>query len=144
MFSWGDLYVLFGSYQYAAADIKNEVTYMLVAYPTMASAQANVYAISVTNWSEFVAAINTDVNNIVASEPKLTIASPLDDKIELLNKKLGKKYDASNNLEKVFLDNFGNHGISLYKANDDLTNWSRLTLGESVLNNGTVIETPCN
>ena len=46
-------------------------------------------------------------------------------------------------LEKLFLDNFANAGISLYKAsNDEFTQWDKLTLSGNPI--APVTKTPCN
>src|SRR5690606_18913826 len=141
MFSWSDVYDLFSLYNYAAVDVKDSITLILVAYPTLASAQPEVYAITINDFRLFRNKINADLNNIVAEIDELTLASPLQDKIKALNNKLGDEYRKDNNYEKVFLEQFGDHNISLYKANADITDWSRLDLNESV---GTVFENPCN
>ncbi|WP_187248610.1 hypothetical protein, partial [Mesonia sp. K4-1] len=141
MFSWSDVYTLFNLHWHSEADIKGDVTFILIAYPTLASAQPNVYSITVDNFNAFRSKINANLNAIVAERKDLTMTSPLKDKIEALNEKLGEEYRADTNYEKVFLEQFGDHNISMYKANEDITDWSELELNESL---GTVFETPCN
>jgi hypothetical protein len=51
-------------------------------------------------------------------------------------------FSSDQDLERAFLKRFGNYGISLYKANASLTNWSKLTLDNSA--NPSIIATPCN
>ena len=64
--------------------------------------------------------------------------------LRLMNAKQ-HKYNQENfniNQEVPFLNYFANANISLYKANDGLTNWDKLTLS----NNPTepITKTPCN
>lgn len=63
-------------------------------------------------------------------------------KIKAINENLGKYYNQnSNNLEKAFLEKFGNLGISLYKTEDvNLNNWAKLELDSNLA----VIQIPCN
>ncbi len=63
-----------------------------------------------------------------------------EEKIEAIHQKQAQIYDKSNGqLEKSFLEQFKDFGISLYKADAELNNFSKLTL-----NNGVVTSTPCN
>ena len=56
---------------------------------------------------------------------------------------LAQAFKKSNNLEQTFLNLYGNHGLSLYKATDaNLSNWTQLELDEN--DNNTVNQTPCN
>jgi hypothetical protein len=57
---------------------------------------------------------------------------------------LEEKYGDSTNLEQTFLELYGNHGISLYKAVDDnLNNWTKLELGQDSNNTNVVNPNPC-
>jgi hypothetical protein len=60
-----------------------------------------------------------------------------------MDKKLTKTYSKNPNKELAFLNRFANYGISLYKADSTITNWSKLTTDNSNTNQP-VIETPCN
>lgn len=71
-------------------------------------------------------------------------SSSLPDIIDALNEKLGKKYRSNNNYIQTFLQEFNGYGISLYKANSEMTNWKKLTIGTNFPYNGIVVETPCN
>lgn len=68
------------------------------------------------------------------------------DIIDRMNENLKDLYEAEEkkpdpNYERVFLQfNFGKN-IGLYKANNDLTNWSKLTISE---NSATATITPIN
>lgn len=144
MFSWSDVYTLFNLHQNARAAVKDHVTFIVIANSNGAAAQPNIYAIKINDFRAFRNQINNDFVNIVAKEKRLNISSPISDKIDALNEDLGEEYRKESNAEKVFIEQFGNHNISLYKANDDITNWNELTLGTDFPYNGTVIETPCN
>ena len=64
------------------------------------------------------------------------------EKVRQINRDQAKLFkDSNGNVEKSFLDQFANSGMSLYKATDDtLTHWSKLEIDE----NNQVKETPCN
>ncbi len=63
-----------------------------------------------------------------------------DEKINQINIEDGAVFDKNpNDLEKKFLEKYGNCGLSLYKANENLTNWGKLTLNT----NGSVENNPC-
>ncbi|MCA1966257.1 MAG: hypothetical protein LDL23_06360, partial [Flavobacterium sp.] len=63
-----------------------------------------------------------------------------DEKIKEIHREDGKLFDKNpNDLEKKFLEKYENYGLSLYKANQNLTNWGKLTLNS----NGTVENNPC-
>ena len=77
-------------------------------------------------------------------EAKINTVKPVtltrDQKIEELVKQDGKIFNAfPNDLEKKFLEKYGNYGVGLYKANASLTNWGKLTLDAS----GNVVNDPC-
>lgn len=144
MFSWYDIDTLRALYQNARSDIKESVTFFLVATPTAVSIP-EVHALVIDDWVAFRNKYNTELANIVSSTPTLNMFSPLEDQLKELDKKLGNEYlKNSDNVIKVFLEHFQDFNVSLYKANDDISNWSKLELGTSLLNYGTVIEKPCN
>ena len=53
-------------------------------------------------------------------------------------------YSSDSNSERAFLKKFSNYGVSLYKADSTLTNWSKLSLTEPVSANSIVNNSPCN
>lgn len=77
-------------------------------------------------------------------EAKINTVKPAtlsrDDKIDKIVKKDGLLFDEfPNDLEKKFLEKYGNYGVGLYKVNASLTNWGKLTLDAS----GNVVNDPC-
>jgi len=139
MFSWSDVYNLFMFYQNGNASIQNEVTFMLVSSPTTASTGA-VYAITIDSFIPFRDKMIADLNNIRESVSRLNFGSPQEDLRFELDNYLGTKYAGDIDSEKVFLEYFKEFNISLYKANDDISDWNKLELQFD----GSVAETPCN
>jgi hypothetical protein len=65
-----------------------------------------------------------------------------EEKTDRILKQESSYHDANkNNLERAFLRKFSNYGISLYKANDDLSNWNKLTMD---IDGTTVNSSACN
>lgn len=63
-----------------------------------------------------------------------------DEKIAQIHIEDGSLFDKNlNELEKIFLEKYENYGLSLYKANQELTNWGKLTLNSI----GNVENNPC-
>ncbi len=143
MFSWNDINTLFNLHLRATSDTKSEVAFMLVSQETLVSAQQDVYALHIDDWREFRNAFNAELNAVVAADEDLTVTSSLEDKIKKINEVLGDDYRDSTNIERTFLDFFKDYNISLYKANEDITNWSKLTIPESPVQLAPD-ETPCN
>ncbi len=142
MFSWGDVFALFQMYGAAATNVKNEVTLFLVAREDILSPNVNVYAITINDFSSFRNQIQADMNSI-RNDPRLPSSPTTSNYYDVLNEDFGSPFETANNIERSFLDSFKNHNISLSKANEDLTNWSKLTIPESSIDIG-VTETPCN
>lgn len=139
LFSWADVFVLYQFYRYADPSVKQEVTFIVAS--SVNPAPAEIYAIKIDNYTDFEIQIGLDFQNIIASDPANLTGVEDKIKIKALDEKLAKEYRKDLNSEKVFLEFFGNHNISLYKANSTLDNWSELTLDPTF---GIVIETPCN
>lgn len=55
---------------------------------------------------------------------------------------LGEEFANDSNYERVFLKFMAHTNVSIYKANSELTNWNKLTLGRGF--NNAVNSTPCN
>ena len=95
------------------------------------------YALHIDNYAVFSQYVNTTLNCATCSEEQK------DKKIREINNLHAKKYTAMGtdpaDYEKEYLRLHRNHGFSLYKANNDLTNWSKLTLVNNVLDS-----IPCN
>ena len=54
------------------------------------------------------------------------------------------KYETNkNDLERFFLQNFKDFGVSLYKAEDDMSNWNKKSLGSGTGSTQTINSTPC-
>ena len=66
-------------------------------------------------------------------------------KVENLNEEIQKEYKKDpNDLERVFLREFGNFGITIYKASDEnISNWNKLEMNGDIIN-PQVNEIPCN
>ena len=136
MFSWGD------AYQYLMLNqlsniYRNDLTLMLVTYNPVTNTN-DVYALKVENMRNFRNKMNNQLNSLGTMDLNL--------KIKKLNEKLGDKFESETNLEKAFLEYFDGYGISLYKAEDNLSNWKKLEKNldpVSYLVNP-VIEKPCN
>lgn len=106
------------------------------------SNQPLVYTIKVNDIFKLQTKIDEDWNN-------LELVSDYPDEKERekeINKQLGQEYDKhKGNLEKYFLQKFGNYGIDLYKAqNGNLNDWVKLNLDYN--SNGLLdaIAQPCN
>ena len=110
---------------------------MLVTYNPVTNTN-DVYALKVENTRNFRDKINNQLNSLGTMD--------LDDKIEKMNKELGKKFESETNLEKAFLEYFDGYSISLYKAEDNLSNWKKLEKNPDSVSYlvNPVIEKPCN
>jgi hypothetical protein len=142
IFSYGDLRWLVESYEGARTLFKKDVTYMLaVKNPT--TGVKSVYALKVNDIDLFKQNVDAVWNN-----QKYATTTNEDDKMRKINKDLAVKYSESADVEKTFLQLFGNDGLSLYKAkNDALDNWDQLNLETSTdpttLGELTVTKKPC-
>ncbi|WP_286968335.1 hypothetical protein [Flavobacterium sp. UBA4854] len=95
----------------------------------------NTYAIKVDN----IGVLNDKVNQ-VWNNPKF-IGKTDDEKIKIIHKDQGYKYrDSKGALEESFLQQFGSFGISLYKADNSMSKWNKLTLNTTT---NKTIQTPC-
>ena len=151
MLSWGDVYTLEGCYDFASPINKPYVTnIMMCNNPQPGDANHpglyNTYAIKVDDYS----LLSTYING-VWNDPKYTVTPSGDiekDKLEkmkgIINDQ-GKHYDAVNGnptaLEKLFINQFSNNGVSLYKKNDVTGKWEKLTI-DPVTNS--ITATPCD
>jgi hypothetical protein len=120
---------------------RTEAITIMVAKECLTCESTVVYAIKIDNWNTFRAKIGNELFN----NPDTENFTEIKDKIKVVNDQFAEKFrNGMNNqeLEQLFLENFANHGISLYKANDELDNWSKLTLsGNQFI---PVTKTPCN
>jgi hypothetical protein len=141
MFSWKDVYALHELYRQADAAYKTEITLLLVSKECLTCATVNVYALKIENFNAFRYKLQTDLNNV------RTAGFTDDQKTDYASKTFEEKFNLgligdTPALEKLFLEEFSSFGLSLYKANDDLNNWNKLTLSSIPLN--PINEIPCN
>lgn len=148
MFSFGDIKTLLEMYDYALPKRKHLVTYMIVCNNPQDPQNPLTYALTVNDFNALSLAFNSVWNNPKYSlNPNEITGNPeTDDRTKLtkIHNVLAREYkNNSNNLEKYFLQKFGSFGISLYKADNNLDNWSQLELDSS---SGTLVvqPKPCN
>lgn len=138
MFSWGDLYSISETWKETKDSNKDVVVEMIVAYDKNNPSQPLVYAMTINDMNTLEAKLNQD---LAATE-----GANIDAKRKKLNDKQVLEYDKNkNNLEKYFLQKYGSYGISLYNANEDVSNWSKLDLAPGTgINGSVVLPEPCN
>lgn len=139
IFSWADLKTLRDSYQECAHLFKGMVSMQIVCYNKANPSVPLIYSLKVNNFNALNTKINSDwdhINLIGLNDEK---------RIDAIHLNLEKLYDKNkNNLELFFLQNFKDYGIELYKANDELSNWTKLALDVSPQKpNGILIQIPC-
>lgn len=141
MFSFGDVKFIRNAYQETLPDRQPEATVIVVCQDPNNPAIKNTYALKVDNFDTLNMAVDVIWNN--AKYAGKTDAQ----KIDLIHKDQAIKYDYYGpELEFSFLTQFQNFGISLYKANADLTSWTKLELesNPNFLPPFIVTEKPCN
>ncbi|WP_123906949.1 hypothetical protein [Chryseobacterium sp. HMWF035] len=135
MFSWTDVFTLQRFYQDTYNTNLKDVVIILVCKDDNGVKQT--YALKIDNPNMLYDAIVHDSTNNVPNLNNDTtieeITSKMDEKLTLLY------YQKKPNREGTFLERFANFGISLYKADEDLTTWNKL-----ILENGIVKPIPCN
>ncbi|WP_299673038.1 hypothetical protein [uncultured Polaribacter sp.] len=146
MFSWDDIYTLFNLYANAKSNVKNEVTFMLASKNNFLNNQVNVFALRIKDFRAFRSSFYKALSDIVNERSDLEVTDPIETKLKALNDKLGKKYGKTNQnqQEKAFLENFKDFNLSLFKANDNIDNWSEINIPTFTINTSGVKETPCN
>lgn len=136
MFSYSDIYVMYLLETHSANHNTGESSMVLVCEDE--SGVKQTYAIVFENTGTMMedAWVNTPEN---AGCSKKELIDQMDDNLKLkYDEEIEKSYP---NYERVFLQsNFGTN-IGLYKANADLTGWSKLTINE---NSDTAVVTPTN
>ena len=128
MFSWRDMRLLAETYSETFSSRKKDVFMMIVCPNDL------VYCLKIDNPQAFIDKVNEFWSN-----PKL--GNTEEKKITNANKIIFRKYDSDTNKERAFLKYFKNFGISIYKANQSVSNWSKLSLNES---NNLIVSEPCN
>lgn len=119
-------------YDSAFASRKNEAFVGVVAKD--AQGNKNVYVLKVDDIEQLRIQVNAIWND-------QKYAKYLTDKerIDAIHETLAKEFAKSNGqIEKKFLELFPNAGFSIYKADNEISNFSKLTL-----NNGSVLSNPC-
>lgn len=145
MFSFSDILVLKSLYTCAPEELKNSVVFTLTATNNQTT-NTNyfnpvTYAIKIDDISIFNSFKNSFLQGIKNSNSNY-INADYKKLLRLAEVTLQDAYDESSNLELTFLTFFEAAGISIYKANSTLDNWSKLS--SDPLINGTVLEEPCN
>ena len=140
MFSWGDLKYLMGMYENSSSSYKPEISLLLVCYNHVDPSKPHVYAIRVENINVLKNKINEQWNHSdysgITNEKKKT---------DIINDRSSKQYEANkNDLERFFLQKYKDFGISFYKAEDDMSNWNKKSLGSGTGSTQIIVDTPCN
>ncbi|SHH23543.1 hypothetical protein SAMN05444372_1392, partial [Flavobacterium micromati] len=132
MFSFQDIRFLLNVYDETSSTRKGEVFNGLVCKDN--AGNTNTYMLKIDN----IDALRTKVDD-VWDEPKYEGLSEKD-KITAIHIKQAKLYKkSSGNLEKSFIEQFKDFGISLYKADETKNSFNKLTL-----NNSIITSIPCN
>ncbi|HLO72807.1 MAG TPA: hypothetical protein VK164_02635 [Flavobacterium sp.] len=132
MFSWQDVDNLLSLYQ--GATVRNKA----LVFNMVVSSSGDVYCIKVDNIVKLKLQIENDWNI-----PELADCED-SEKNAVLLEMMQIIYSSDSNSERAFLKKFSNYGISLYKADSTLTNWSKLSLTDPVSANSIVNNSPCN
>jgi hypothetical protein len=109
----------------------------MTAKACLTCAEIKTYAIKIDDFNAFRSKIN--------SELALLSGQTLNDKILMADILFAEKFKvglSNTDYEKIFLEYFNNHNISLYEANNDYSNWSKLSLSNNPLQ--PIDKTPCN
>lgn len=132
MFSFQDVRFLLNAYDGASSTRSDDVFVMVVCKDN--NGVTNTYNLKIDN----IDALRNNVNS-VWNDPFYSKFTKEDDKIKAIHKDQAKIYAKSNGeLEKSFLDQFKDFGISLYKADATTSSFSKLALN----NLKTVTSTP--
>ncbi|MEO2060328.1 MAG: hypothetical protein ABGW76_09640 [Mesonia sp.] len=109
-------------------DFKDDIFLMIVNH------NGTVYSLVINNVGNLTSSLQEDLDNAEGNN--------IDEKVKFIEEELRNLYTNSINLEKTFLELFGDYGIALYKATDsNLSNWEELKLDDT--NNNEVIKNPC-
>ena len=127
MFSWTDVSLLRDTYRDITSAFQSEVFIMIV------NNDGSVYALKISSYAALDRMVESVLNSTDGSTEK--------NKLENLNLELGDLNAKDGDLERVFLNEFKDFGISMYRATDDtMTNWNKLSLN----NNSVQEEDACN
>lgn len=133
MFSFADVKFLSSAYNEASSTRKEDVFLMVIAKDK--AGIINTYAIRVDD----ITALNNKVN-AVWNNPEFANKTDVQ-KLKIIHDKQTVIYDENEGaLEESFLAQFSSFGITLYKANDNLTKWDKLQIDNTTKKVTTV---PC-
>ena len=141
IFSWQDIRVLLDTYNEAHRGNKRHVVAMLICENPNGS-QPLIFALKVNDITKLQTKIDNDWN-----DPELVELFPdEDERLDEIHRVLAEKYSINKtNLEKYFLQKFGDYGIDLYQAqNGDLNQWNKLNLENNSDGIVTATPQPCN
>ncbi|MDP2160055.1 MAG: hypothetical protein Q8K02_06205, partial [Flavobacterium sp.] len=138
IFSWVDLQTLAKTRSNAALQKQANVTLMLVTHNPDNPSNPNVYALFIEDSDKLQSQLDNmwnasrfNINGVPASD---------EDKIKTIHDEMAIKYEKNkNNLEAYFLKYVASYGVSIYKANNDVSQWSKLERSNL---NGTEIAFP--
>ena len=134
MFSYQDVRLLLNTFQGASPTRKDDAFVMVVCKDK--AGNTNIYNIKVDNPTMLKNKVDEVWNN-----PEYSSKATDYLRLQAIHKDQAKLYrDSNGDLEKSFLDQFKDFGISLYKADTNVSNFSKLTLNSSK----NVTSTPCN
>ena len=135
MFSWADVFSLLKFYDNSTSYNRNLTTIILVCKNNQN--QNLVYALKINDRDTFAEKIINEVTTI----PDVTNMD-MEAIQQYLDGILAAYYMSNIDKEHAFLNRFSNYCISIYKANENLTNWSRLKINNE--NQNEVEPIPCN
>ncbi len=148
MFSWGDVRNLFNAYDYTKPSNRPYITNIIVcndASPAVTTDPYNVYAIKVDNITTLQNEINTVWNGSnytgLSDKDRIDLIHSLQEKTFKNSIKNNPLLNEDEALEKAFLQQFANYGISLFKKDSSTNKWEKLTLNPIT---NTIQKTPCN
>jgi hypothetical protein len=127
MFSFQDLKFLIDGYNLTSEQNKAELFTIIVCRDKIDTTKTNTYALKVDDIAKLSTKISTIWNN--------SDYNGLNDDVRLTKiheKQSGDYHYYEDDIEFSFLMQFPNSGISLYKADEQLNNWTNLELQEEV------------
>jgi|GEM_PF-4703876 len=136
MYSFMDVKFLLDAYNGASSVRKEDVFFMMVAKDK--NGVATTYNLKVNDITKLQKEVDAVWNNpIYAGKTE-------EEKIDKIRTAQSKIYNASKGeLEKSFLQQFGSFGVTMYKADANLTKWDKLDFDQTT-NTLTIKPTPCN
>ena len=139
MFSWSDVFVLYSFYKNTDISLRENVIYYLVGWNDLTNTE-EVHALTISDFAKLESRLNKDIINIVKLHPDLNGNSSVDKAVNKLNDFFKHKYRSSTDLSYDFLTYFKNHGIELYKADNNINNFSKVSINPTT---NKTVETPC-